>query len=321
MVRLKATFSVLLILVLLTLSGGCSIPAGTNLAALATRAAYQASLVQNVAHTATAILPTSTPGPTPTSTPEPTATATSTTPPLVFLATATVPSEAINYPVFGPGELLIPILLYHHISDDPIFDRYAVTPKVFAEQLQWLTDNGYQTISLRELVSAIKYGKKLPPKPFVITFDDGAADIYDNAFPLLQQHGFTATAFLIAKAIGEYNSLNAAMISDLHKAGWEFGSHGVNHTDLLQSPSSAQDEICQSKDVLKQQLGIEINFFAYPYGSADKHTMGIVEECKYLAGMGLGANFALNQWNLLYLPRHEVQADYSLEQFQALVKP
>ena len=225
----------------------------------------------------------------------------------------------IHFISFGPGDLHIPILLYHHFSDDAKYSRYTVSPQTFAQQLQWLYDNGYHTVSIEDVITALKVGKELPENPIVITIDDGNADVYNTAFPLMKQYNFTATVYLIAYAIGSSNMLDINMIQELRAAGWDFGSHSFSHVDLTSANANSGYEICTSKKELSEKLGMEIRSFAYPYGLADEHSMGTVFKCGYLAGMGLGSYNKEANYNLFYLPRREVQRDFSMEKFQSLL--
>lgn len=237
-----------------------------------------------------------------------------------ILPTAASNSAAPHQIKFGPGEIRIPILLYHHFSDDPDFGRYTVSPNSFAMQLQWLFDNGYHSVSLEDVVTAIKTGKELPEHPFVLTIDDGNADVYTTAFPLIKKYGFKTTVFLIANSIGAKNMLDTTMIQELLSHGWEFGSHSFTHSDLTAENVDDGYEICSSKVELSKKLGLDIRFFAYPYGKANEHAMVTVFKCGYLAGLGLGTSKAESKHNLFYLPRQEVRREYSLEQFQALLR-
>ncbi len=87
--------------------------------------------------------------------------------------------------------LHVPILMYHYISanphapGDPLRTRLSVSPAQFAQQLAYLHLAGYTTITLDDLVDALYMRSSLPPKPVILTFDDGYADFFTNAYPLL----------------------------------------------------------------------------------------------------------------------------------------
>ncbi|MCX7727510.1 MAG: polysaccharide deacetylase family protein, partial [Chitinispirillaceae bacterium] len=97
----------------------------------------------------------------------------------------------------------IPILMYHSISEriekyvSPYF-LTTTTPHVFGIHMQTLKENNYKGISLQEID---KYWDK-KEKVVVITFDDGFADFYTNAFPILKEHNFSATVFIPTAYVG-----------------------------------------------------------------------------------------------------------------------
>ena len=100
--------------------------------------------------------------------------------------------------------------MYHSISeqDDPGRHPYFQTnmrPDVFARQMQFLTDNDYKVISLSEAISLITSSSQdtkhktldtAAQRLAVLTFDDGFRDYFNNAWPVLRQHGFEAAMFL-----------------------------------------------------------------------------------------------------------------------------
>ena len=89
--------------------------------------------------------------------------------------------------------LHVPILMYHYISvnphapGDPLRTRLSVPPAQFAQQLAYLHRAQYTTITLDNLVDALEMRTSLPPKPVILTFDDGYADFFTNAYPLLRR--------------------------------------------------------------------------------------------------------------------------------------
>jgi peptidoglycan/xylan/chitin deacetylase (PgdA/CDA1 family) len=181
---------------------------------------------------------------------------------------------------------LIPILMYHSISDGsedncsenkreaaahPYY-RTSTSPQRFAEQINYLHSNGYRTVSLAEAVSG-RGQSPVADKQVVITFDDGYHDFYRHAFPVLSQCGFSATVFLPTAYIGESpvsfkgrDCLTWTEVRELNHHGIRFGSHTVTHPQLRDlSPSAIKDEISGSKKTIEEKLGSEVDSFAYPY--------------------------------------------------------
>src|SRR5215208_817735 len=135
------------------------------------------------------------PSETPSSTPSPSAT---------FTFTATLTPEP-QWSVQGPGQVTVPILLYHHIDISPSNNRYYVSPAEFERQMFLLRKWGYTTISVELLATAIKAGAMLPPKAVILTFDDGTVSTFTNALPILQKYNFTGTSYIVYNYMGSTN--------------------------------------------------------------------------------------------------------------------
>jgi peptidoglycan/xylan/chitin deacetylase (PgdA/CDA1 family) len=257
--------------------------------------------------------PTPSPTFTPTETPTPTSTATPT------LTPTETPTPTPELAQFGPGEVSIPVLLYHHIVEkNDAAIRYYVGMDEFRAQMQYLKDQGYQTITVSDMVEAINYGKTLPAHPIVITFDDGNRDVYQNAFPILQSFGYKATMYLIATAIGSPTNLDINMIQQMVQSGWEMGSHSMTHADLGKSGNRVY-EVCTSRTDISDKIGVQVNSFAYPFGVADDKIMQLARDCGYTSGAGLGLWITHTPWTLYYFSRREVQGNYSLDDFTRLL--
>ena len=97
----------------------------------------------------------------------------------------------------------VPIIMYHHVKYSEKRDPNSVTPENFAWQMEFIKKNGYQVISLDELIEGIKTGRSFSRKSVVITFDDGYEDNYLYAFPTLKKLGITATMFIVSDLIGQ----------------------------------------------------------------------------------------------------------------------
>jgi peptidoglycan/xylan/chitin deacetylase (PgdA/CDA1 family) len=177
-------------------------------------------------------------------------------------------------------------LTYHSL--DTSGSIVSIAPSTFRWQIEHLKSGGFQTLPLSEAARFIHEGRPFPDKAFVITFDDGYENVYTNAFPILQQHGFTATVFLITDYCGKTNNwaghvspigdqplLSWAQIAEMYQYGIEFGSHTVTHPDLTRvSREEVGTQIRCSQESLRNHVGTEAAVFAYPYG---KHAPWVVD--------------------------------------------
>ena len=135
--------------------------------------------------------------------------------------------------------LTVPILMYHYASQPPpdadVYRRdLSVSPVQFESHLKYLADNGYRTITLDDLLYALAHGRELPARPVILTFDDGYADNYTNAFPLLEKYDMMAHFFVISDFVNQERPgyMTWPQIEEMAAAGQRFGSHSRDHPSL-----------------------------------------------------------------------------------------
>lgn len=267
--------------------------------------------------------PLPSPTQTATATPTPSPTDTPTAPPLktplpTFTFTLTPTLEPQWY-IQGPGEVIVPILLYHHVALLQSENLYYIAPDAFERQMHLLHEWGYRTISVELLVNAIKEGAELPPKPIILTFDDGSETIYTNALPIMQKYNFTGTAYLVYNYVGTQNYMNPDQIRGLYASGWEIGSHSLTHADLTERSDRQRDEIVESRRKLQSLLGVPILSFSYPFGAYDEDSVYYAHYAGYIAAMGLGNESLQGNKNLFYLYRQAVKGSDDLRTFGLLL--
>lgn len=186
------------------------------------------------------------------------------------------------------------ILMYHHLEPNhPARTPYSISLLQFERQVMALRNARYETVSFQRLSRALKEETTLPAKSLLITFDDGYKSFFNLAMPVLQAQGMTATAFIVAGEIGGFNRWDedkgiphrALMTEEelraVVDAGFELGSHGWSHRDLLAcSPAETEEEIVRARQFLQARFGAPVSAFAYPYG---RHCAALYES---LAGAG-----------------------------------
>ncbi|MBA4383720.1 MAG: hypothetical protein C0410_03210 [Anaerolinea sp.] len=261
--------------------------------------------------------PTETPlPPTATATLAPTATVTATptiTPTLAPTATST-PSK-VTIPA---GSVTAPILLYHRVStnSETQDSQYNIPPEKFEEQMQWLFDNGYQTITVSDLANLIYNGGEIPLRPVVITFDDGNLDMYDNVFPILKKYGYVATFYVVESYVNGKDMVSADQLKELIKNGWEIGSHSKTHSHLpALNEENLPEEIRLSKLNLEEKLGVGINSFAYPFGEINDNIIRLTSNFGYKSAVGLGNSVTHSINSIFYLYRIEIKNYFSMDEF------
>ncbi|GAB4505424.1 MAG: hypothetical protein Fur0043_24190 [Anaerolineales bacterium] len=260
--------------------------------------------------------PTDTPAPPP----PPTGTAT-VTPTFTLAPTFTAsPSPTTTRVVQGPDAVIVPILLYHRIAVSPIDSQYYVPPEKFEAQMKLLRDWEYTVIPIELLVKAIKEGAELPPRPIIITFDDGDLSVYTTAFPIMQKYGLTGVVYIVGNYMNTDGYLSAEQIKELAAAGWEVGSHSRSHRELPKLPPEVQrEEIVQARIDLQEATGSPVTTFAYPFGLMNNAVGSYVHFAGYIAAMGLGFTSDQGKSNLYWLQRRDVKGQYDIKQFAAFL--
>ncbi len=246
----------------------------------------------------------------------PTGTATVTRTPTITPTFTPSPLPTATWVAQGPNHVFVPILLYHRIAVSPIGSRYYVTPENFDGQMKLLRDWGYETITIEMLLKAINEGAELPPRPIILTFDDGHLDNYTTALPILQKYGFTGVEYVVYNFVGVEGYMTFDQLKELAAAGWELGSHSMNHRDLPKlEPVFQRNEVVVSRTKLEEALGVPILTFAYPFGAASSGVIDYVQFAGYVAGMGLG--YTADQWesNLYFLQRREIYGHLDVRGF------
>ncbi len=90
----------------------------------------------------------------------------------------------------------IPVIAYHQVCENS-----KITPKIFLGQMNSLYNNGFKTVTLDQFYSHITKKSNPSGKKILITFDDGFADNYIHAYPILKQFSYTAALFPITSRI------------------------------------------------------------------------------------------------------------------------
>jgi peptidoglycan/xylan/chitin deacetylase (PgdA/CDA1 family) len=195
----------------------------------------------------------------------------------------------------------VPVLMYHWVNDD-LGDRlrlYGVTPRTFEGQVMRLRSAGYRAVPFGDLLSHIKGESTLAARSLVLTFDDGYLDNVENAAPVLEQAGWTATVFVVTDHMGGVNEW------DLHHGDaprrlmtWDdarrldgkvfrFEPHSRTHPFLDRVPDGAtvREEIAGSKKRLEDELGRSSRVFSYPHGVFDSRAEAAVREAGFHAAV------------------------------------
>ena len=240
----------------------------------------------------------------------------------------------------------IQILGYHRVcalpETDDIMKYLNVPPASFASQMELLSQDGFNVITLEEFVECRDKNTKLPTKTVIITFDDGYRDNYLNAFPVLRKHDFKGTFFITTDYIsekqafnwlklgeeslahyqknkGDWLPLSRQEILEMNAQGSCFGSHTKSHCNLTQmDESKAMEELTDSKKYLEEMLQKPVTCFSYPYGEINNSAKNWIQTAGYRAAVvKWGSNALKNE--LLELHRTPINSQDSLAKFRRKV--
>ena len=194
------------------------------------------------------------------------------------------------------GFQTIPILTYHRFGancDSPM----CMPTNTFRLQMNYLKDNGYHVISADELLAFLEYRQGLPKKSVLITMDDGYRSVYNIAFPILKEYGFTATLFVYTSFVGVSKmAITWDQLKEMKSYGCAIGSHTISHSDLsmpkegeteAQFIARIKEELYGSKKIIDKKLGQNTYFLAYPFGYYDQRSMQMAKAAGYKMAMSV----------------------------------
>ncbi|MEO7910578.1 MAG: polysaccharide deacetylase family protein [Roseiflexaceae bacterium] len=232
-------------------------------------------------------------------------------------------------PVDAPADAQIPgapptILMYHYIrsvdqGSDPLGYDLSVTRDDFSNQIAWLHEQGYIGVRMDGITRCLRDAAPCPSKAIALTFDDGYADAYTDALPVLKRYGLVATFYIVTNFIGQPGYMTWEQVAELRDAGMEIGAHTVSHPDLtLLDWETAGVEIAQSKIELDRHLGINVTSFCYPTGL---YNAGIEEQVRASGYL----NATTTRWDndtsdIMALPRRRISGGTALDGFAWIVQ-
>ncbi|WP_318371245.1 polysaccharide deacetylase family protein [Enterobacter sp.] len=196
----------------------------------------------------------------------------------------------------------IPVLTYHHILHDEENTRFRHTStttsvRAFSNQMTWLRDQGYTTLSMYQLEGYVRNRMNLPARAVVITFDDGLKSVSRYAYPILKQYGFKATSFTISSRIKIHpqkwdpKSLQFMSISEMNQIRdvFDFQSHThfLHRVDAHRHPLLLSRsyhvvlfDFMHSRRALAQ-FNPHVLYLSYPFGGYDDKAVKAAEDAGF----------------------------------------
>jgi peptidoglycan/xylan/chitin deacetylase (PgdA/CDA1 family) len=163
-------------------------------------------------------------------------------------------------------------LAYHRVTDAAAAqaDPLTVRPAQLQAQLRWLAARGYRGVSLSAALAAPD------ARQIALTFDDGYADFYEEAWPIVRAAGCGATLAVVSGRLGQQADwaeaagatlLTAAQVRTLADMGVEIAAHGEDHRALERlPPAAAYAAVAAAREKLAALCGVAPPGLVYPYG-------------------------------------------------------
>jgi peptidoglycan/xylan/chitin deacetylase (PgdA/CDA1 family) len=211
----------------------------------------------------------------------------------------------------GLGTKPVPILMYHVINPPPPgapFPGLYVPAEEFAEQVHALAQAGFQAVTLNQVWDSWKEGAPLPPKPIVLTFDNGYQSQYTNALPVLRRLGWSGVENIQLTGLPpSQGGLSPEQVRGLVAAGWELDTQGFSHADLITlDPAELHYQVAVARTAVQRTYHVPVNWFCYPSGHYDAAVVAAVRAAGYRGSTTVVPGWARPTEDPYRLPRLRV---------------
>jgi len=196
--------------------------------------------------------------------------------------------------VYVNGYQTVPILCYHRFGDNGNV-KMTISKEKFSQQMQYLKDNGYRVIAMRDMINFIEGKEALPKKAVIITIDDGYRSTYEIAYPVLKKLNFPATLFLYTDFAGAGDAIKWSHAKKMFNSGlMDIQPHSKTHPnmslqkimeDKQQYRKRILEEINNPDKRISKRLKTDMHTFAYPFGDTNKMIIDHLKAKKYKLGV------------------------------------
>ncbi len=210
------------------------------------------------------------------------------------------------------------ILLYHHVSSSTPAST-SISPEAFKSHMEYL-DAHHTVVSLQDVVSAIQHNTTLPENAVAITFDDGYANILDNAHPILADLGFPYTVFINPDEIGVGpKQLTWEQVIAMHNDGVVFANHTLDHLHMLNGEQAMGERawlekvwqnVESAEKKIEDKLDISLKYLAYPFGEYNTALANKLKTEGYI-GFGQHSGAVGPSSDMQALPRFPAAGSYA----------
>jgi peptidoglycan/xylan/chitin deacetylase (PgdA/CDA1 family) len=230
------------------------------------------------------------------------------------------PRRPVRPRIVTPHNRPVPILNYHVIGTPPAdapFPELYVQRAAFVAELRWLRRHGYHAVSLRRVYAYWRRGFALPPRPVVLSFDDGYREDFTNARPLLAAYHWPGVLNLAVQNVLD-RKLTVPQLRALVRSGWEVDAHSLTHPDLTTLDSrELRRQVAGSRLWIRRRLGVPVDFFCYPSGAYDAQVVAAVRAAGFRGGTTTREGEASLADGVFTLDRIRINGSDSLGTFAA----
>jgi len=241
----------------------------------------------------------------------------------LFAAAIVLAVSVLIYPrihaVVNPDDYIcLPVVMYHSVRPNNA-GKDSITPGEFEADLKFFKENGYQTVTMSDLINFVDGKGQLPEKPVILTFDDGFYNNYKYVYPLLKQYDMRIVLSIIANATDKFThkpsqnegyshitwgQLNEMIDSghvevqnhtyDMHSTGknGRVGSKQNNGESFEQYSRALGEDLAKSQMLIYTMTGKMPTTYAYPYGKYNDNTVAILKEHGFRASFS--CEFGIN---------------------------
>lgn len=226
--------------------------------------------------------------------------------------------------IYPDGYQTIPILCYHRFGEG--YEKMAISAKNFREQMQYLKDNDFHVIAMKDIYDFVNGMSSLPKKSVIITIDDGYRSTFEVAYPILKDFNFPATVFLYTDFMGAGDALSWQQTSEMAESKIiDFQPHSKTHPNMSLPKINESDneykiriknEIDSPTEKIEKYIKTPLHTFAYPYGDTNEMIIEYLKKIKYKLGVtvqpGGNATFA----HPYMLHRTMIFGDHTIADFE-----
>ena len=253
-------------------------------------------------------------------------------------------------PCFSQGEArrsshqIIYTVMYHGFTKNAHKqNRYFIDPACLEDDLRYLRDNGFESVTVSDLERYFSCGAPLPGKPVMLTFDDGYYSNYLYAFPLLKKYGFRAVLSPIGRPCEEaekekrqdefYSQCTTGQLREMFSSGvFEAAYHSYDLHGTVDGAQGVQkrrgeteeeyearlhEDIEEFRALMEDSAGVQVSCFTYPFGAKSEKTEDILRAEGFAAAMDCEEKPTVlsSAEDLYHIHRYLRPPDISAEEF------